>query len=52
VATGILHDPPGLDRRFPTRPQLLQALHLGLDIVGLNVQVDAAHIMDLLEIEL
>jgi len=52
VTTGILHDPPGLDRRFPTCPQVLQALHLGLDIVGLNVQVDAARIVYFLEREL
>ena len=52
VTTGILHDPPGLDKRFPMRSQLLQALHLGLDIVGLNVQVDAARIVDFLEREL
>ena len=45
VTAGILHDPPGLDGGFPTRPNFLQALHLGLDIVGLNVQVDAARIV-------
>jgi hypothetical protein len=31
---------------------VLQALHLGLDIVGLNVQVDAARIVYFLEREL
>src|ERR1041384_1555479 len=45
VTTRVFHDPPGLDGCFPTRPEFLQALYLGLDIVGLNVQVDAARVV-------
>ena len=52
VTTGVLHDPLGLDVHFPPRSELLQSLHLGVDIVCLDVEVDAARIVHPLEIEL
>ena len=52
VAVGTLHDPPGLDGCFPTRSELLESLPLGLNTVGLDIQMDAAGVVHPLEREL
>src|SRR5438477_407129 len=45
-----LHDPPGLDLLDLAGTQIFQALDLGLDVVGLDVEMHAARMIDLLEI--
>src|SRR5256885_1987861 len=42
------HHPPALHVRDPPRAELLQALHFRFQVVGLDVEVDAAGVVDLL----
>ena len=43
---GRFHYPPGLDPRHPPRAQALEPPDFGVDVVGLDVQVDAARMLD------
>ena len=45
------HHPPALDEPHPPRPQPFQAPRLRLQVVGLDVQVDATLVRDLLDEE-
>src|SRR6267142_3279546 len=48
LARGRLHDPPRANLRNALRAQLLEPFHLSLDIIGLNVQVYATGVLNLL----
>jgi hypothetical protein len=43
------HDPPALDERDALRTERFEALHLGFDVVGLDVEVHAAFVRDFLD---
>src|SRR5690606_27883464 len=49
VAAGRFHHPPGVDLLDLFRAQRHEALGLGVDIVGFDVQVDARGVVDLLQ---
>ncbi len=48
----IPHDPPGTNLLHPGRPELFESRHLGVDIVGLDVEVDPRRRCDALNVEL
>src|SRR5690606_23026227 len=49
VAAGRFHHPPGVNFLDLPRAERDQALRLGLDVVGLDVQMDARGMRDLLQ---
>src|SRR5262249_48955278 len=52
LAGRCLHHPPRADLLQPLGAERLEPAHLGLDVVGLDVQVHAAGVVDLLHLDM
>ena len=51
LAIRCLHHPPALDERDPGRTQRFQPRDLGVDVIGLDVEVHARGVFDLLHFD-
>jgi hypothetical protein len=49
MPAGRFQNPPGIDLGLAAGSQSLQALDFSLDVIGFNIQVDTARVMDPLQ---